>query len=135
MVKGWRLAAIGVDRPLFAALVFLVIINTEKPFDSLDDKFLISVVWKCVFGPNFLLWIEILLENQVSSVSNERITTQYFKGCVCYFISNFYFSPNYSPSKTMKNVFCFILKSSPFSRYSNFCMFVFPPFFLLSAID
>ena len=30
------------------------------------------------------------------------------KTCVCYFLSNFYFSPNDSPSKTMKNVFYFI---------------------------
>ena len=28
--------------------------------------------------------------------------------CVHYFLSNFYFSPNDSPSKTMKNVFYFI---------------------------
>ena len=28
--------------------------------------------------------------------------------CVRYFLSNFYFSPNDSPSKTMKNVFYFI---------------------------
>ena len=28
-----------------------------------------------------------------------------FKACVCYFLSNFYISPNDSPSKTMKNVF------------------------------
>ena len=30
------------------------------------------------------------------------------KACVCYFISIFYFSPNDSPSKTMKNNFYFI---------------------------
>ena len=30
------------------------------------------------------------------------------KTCVHYFLSNFYFSPNDSPSKTMKNVFYFI---------------------------
>ena len=30
------------------------------------------------------------------------------KACVCYFLSNFYFSPNDGPSKTMKNVFDFI---------------------------
>ena len=30
------------------------------------------------------------------------------KACVCYFLSNFYFSPNNSPLKTMKNVFYFI---------------------------
>ena len=31
-----------------------------------------------------------------------------FKACVCYFLSNFYFSPNHNPSETMKNVFYFI---------------------------
>ena len=30
------------------------------------------------------------------------------KACIRYFLSNFYFSPNDSPSKTMKNVFYFI---------------------------
>ena len=30
------------------------------------------------------------------------------KACVRYFLSNFYFSPNDSPLKTMKNVFYFI---------------------------
>ena len=30
------------------------------------------------------------------------------KACVSYFLSNFYFLPNNSPSKTMKNVFYFI---------------------------
>ena len=29
----------------------------------------------------------------------------FVKACVRYFLSSFYFSPNYSPSKTMKNVF------------------------------
>ena len=32
----------------------------------------------------------------------------FFKACVRYFLSNFYYSPNDSPSKTMKNVFYFI---------------------------
>ena len=32
----------------------------------------------------------------------------YVKACVRYFLSNFYFSPNDSPSKTMKNVLYFI---------------------------
>ena len=31
-----------------------------------------------------------------------------FKAYVCYFLSNFYFSPNDSPSKTMKSFFYFI---------------------------
>ena len=31
-----------------------------------------------------------------------------FKACVRYFLTNFYFSPNDSPSKTMEDVFYFI---------------------------
>ena len=38
------------------------------------------------------------------------------KACARYFSSNFYFSPNDSPSKTMKNIFLFHLKSSFHSR-------------------
>ena len=34
--------------------------------------------------------------------------TESVKACACYFLSNFYFSPNDSPSKAMKNVFYFI---------------------------
>ena len=36
------------------------------------------------------------------------LRTPFFKRCVRYFLSNFYFSPNGSPLKTMKNVFYFI---------------------------
>ena len=35
-----------------------------------------------------------------------------FKACVRYFLSNFCFSPNDSPSQTVKNVFLFHPKSS-----------------------
>ena len=36
------------------------------------------------------------------------VITFYFKACVRYFFSNFYFSPNDRPSETMKNDFYFI---------------------------
>ena len=52
----------------------LVKMEIEKAFDSL---FLILVLGKCGFGPNFLLWIEILLRNQKSSCG--RTTLQYIK--------------------------------------------------------
>ena len=42
------------------------------------------------------------------SCKKKRKTDVTFKACVRYFLSNFYFSPNDSPSKTMKNVFYFI---------------------------
>ena len=43
-------------------------------------------------------------------------------------LSNFYFSPNDTPSKTMKNVFISSKILFSFLRYSNFCIFVFPSF-------
>ena len=52
-----------------------------------------------------------------------------FKACVCYFLSNFYFSPNDIPSKTMKMFFISSKKLFSYSRYSKFCIFVFPSFF------
>ena len=38
----------------------------------------------------------------------DRILSSLLKACVRYILSNFYFSQNDSPSKTMKNVFYFI---------------------------
>ena len=55
-----------------------------------------------------------------------------FKVSVCYFLSNFYFSPNDSPSKTLKIVFISSKNLLLFSRYSHFCIFVFPVFLLVS---
>ena len=37
-----------------------------------------------------------------------KYTSSILQACVCYILSNFYFSPNDSPLKTMKNVFYFI---------------------------
>ena len=53
------------------------------------------------------------------------------KVCIRY-LSNFYFQPNDSPSKTMKNVFITSEKLFSFSRYSNLCIFIFPLFFPVS---
>ena len=39
---------------------------------------------------------------------HKRSSQEYFKACVRYFLRNFHFSPNDSPSKTMKDVFYFI---------------------------
>ena len=58
---------------------FLVTMDIEKAFNSLDYKFLISVLQKFGFGQNFFSWIEILLRNQESCVINDRTTTKYFK--------------------------------------------------------
>ena len=63
-------------------------------------------------------------------VKNNCLQEPLFKACVRYFLSNVYFSPNDSPSKTIKNVFLFHLKSSFRSR--DIQVFVFPssPLFL-----
>ena len=58
---------------------FLVTMDVEKAFDSLDHKFLISVLKKFGFGQNFISWIEIILKNQESCVINSGTTTKYFK--------------------------------------------------------
>ena len=58
---------------------FLVTMDVEKAFDSLDHKFLISALKKFGFGQNFTSWIEIILKNQESCVINSGTTTKYFK--------------------------------------------------------
>ena len=50
------------------------------------------------------------------------------KACVSYFQSNFYFSPNDSPSKTLKN-FLFYLKSSFCSQDIQIFVILFSPLF------
>ena len=58
---------------------FLATMDVEKAFDSLDHKFLVSVLKRIGFGQNFISWIEIILKNQESCVINGGTTTKYFK--------------------------------------------------------
>ena len=51
-------------------------------------------------------------QNQLKDTTN----VHYFKACVFYFLSNFYFSPSDSPS------------NFSFSRYSDFCISIYPSF-------
>ena len=57
---------------------FLVTMDIEKAFDSLDHTFVISVLKKFDFGNNFVSWIETLISKQESCVINGGNTTQYF---------------------------------------------------------
>ena len=57
-----------------------------------------------------------------------------FKACVRYFLSNSYFSPTNSPSKTMTNIFYFILKALFVLEIFEFLYFRLPLFFSLSTI-
>ena len=56
------------------------------------------------------------------------------KTCVCYFITNFYFSPSDSLSKTMKEVFYFIRKAFFILAIFKFLYFHLPLILTLSAI-
>ena len=57
-----------------------------------------------------------------------------FKARVPYFLPNFYYQPNDSPSKTMKNVFYFIQKALFVFEIFKFLYFRLPLFFSQSAI-
>ena len=56
----------------------LVTMDIEKAFDSLDRNFLLNVLKSFGFGKNFIKWIRVLLNAQVSCVLNGGITTPYF---------------------------------------------------------
>ena len=57
---------------------YLVTMDIEKAFDSLNHDFLLSVLKKFGFGENFIHWIKVLLNNQQSCVINGGFTTPYF---------------------------------------------------------
>ena len=57
---------------------YLLTIDFEKAFDSLNHKFLIAVLKKYGFGEDFIDWVKILLRNQESCVINGGHTTTYF---------------------------------------------------------
>ena len=56
---------------------FLVTIDLEKAFDSLDHDFLLCVLEKFSFGDNFITWTKILNDQQ-SCFINGGFATQYF---------------------------------------------------------
>ena len=49
---------------------FLVTIDIEKAFDSVNHHFLIPILEKIGFGTDFIEWIKVLLNNQQSCVIN-----------------------------------------------------------------
>ena len=58
---------------------FLVTIDIEKAFDSVNHHFLIVILEKIGFGTEFIEWIKVLLENQESCVIKGAKTSKYFK--------------------------------------------------------
>ena len=107
-----------------------------------------------------LLWIRIILNNCVKNhlktnyvkfhlhtekdnlyfyknSTNQTLTfisskAVYFKTCVHYFSSNFYFHEMIALQKQWKMFFISCKKLFSFSWYSNFCISVFPSFFPVS---
>ena len=58
---------------------FLVTIDIEKAFDSVNHHFLIAILEMIGFGTGFTEWIKVLLNNPESHVINEGKTSKYFK--------------------------------------------------------
>ena len=58
---------------------FLVTMDIEKAFDSLNHSFLLAVLKKFGFGTSFINWIETILNKPESCVINSGKTTQYFQ--------------------------------------------------------
>ena len=57
---------------------FLIAIDFEKAFDTLDFNFLIRTLHKFNFGPSFIHWIRVLYNNVSSCVMNNGFTTAPF---------------------------------------------------------
>ena len=58
---------------------YLLTVDFEKAFDSLNHKFLIAVLKVYSFGEDFIDWIKILLRDQESCITNGGHTTTYFR--------------------------------------------------------
>ena len=58
---------------------FLVTVDIEKAFDSVNDCFLLHIFQKFGFGIDFVSWIKTILNNQESCIINGGKTTKYFK--------------------------------------------------------
>ena len=58
---------------------YLLTVDFEKAFDSLNHKFLIAVLKQYGFGEDFIDWIKIVLRDQESCVINGGHTTTYFR--------------------------------------------------------
>ena len=82
-------------------------VNLEVPirffFQSLPSFFGKEKSTKCTYFAIGRCFIHL-----PSIFATQSLSLQHIKAWVRYFFSNFYFSPNDSPSKTMKNAFYFI---------------------------
>ena len=58
---------------------FLVKVDIEKTFDSVNHCFLLQITQKFRCGIDFAIWIKAILKNQESCIINGGKTTKYFK--------------------------------------------------------
>ena len=58
---------------------YMLTVDLQKAFDSIDHVFLVACLEKFGFGNNFIEWISILLKDNESCISNGGHTTKYFK--------------------------------------------------------
>ena len=106
---------------------YLVTMDIEKTFNSLDHDVLVTVLNKFGFGSNFISWIKLLLNNQQSCVSNRANITPYINleigahqgdlvsaylfilafGAIFVFIKS---NENIKNTKIFKHAFCTLLK-------------------------
>ena len=57
---------------------YLLSIDIEKAFDSVDHTFLFAILETMGFDSVFLDWIKVLHNNQESCVMNGKVSTRYF---------------------------------------------------------
>ena len=58
---------------------FLVTVDIDKAFDSLNHSFLLAVLKKIVLGTSFINWIEAILNKSKSCAINSIKILQYFQ--------------------------------------------------------
>ena len=104
-IEGWSLSTgiIKIHHALSSVWI-MISFGTKNKFSKCFWK----VIWKISISIS-LEWCKnpsnTLIYNLFKNISKVRLE---IKACVLYFSSNFYFYPNDSPSKTMKNAFYFI---------------------------
>ena len=97
----------------------------------IERKYLIIIVIVIFFLQKYDRYFALMTGFMLKKTWCPRLP---LKACVRYFYQIFIFSPNDSPSKTMKNAFYFIEKALFILKIFIFLCFVLPLFFCLTAI-
>ena len=80
--------------------------------------------WTYLLGKLQILVRKTALAASFEALTHHQNLASLIKACVRYFLSNFYFSPNDSPSKTMKNIFHFITLVDVYTNWLNWFRFL-----------